>query len=69
MFDQGKEAELEDVQIKATENDLDIFVPAEEHTQSMPTKQNSSKQSFIKVLKNKKLWCKCKFFYHLYGEL
>ena len=56
------EAEIEDVQIKAAENDLDIFVPAEEYTQTMPTKQNSRKQSLIKVLKNKKLWCKFRFF-------
>ena len=62
MFGQKMEAEIEDVQIKATENDLDIFVPAEEYTQSMATKQNSRKQSFKKMLKNKKLWCKCKFF-------
>ena len=69
MFGQGKEAKVEDVQIKASENDLDIVMPAEENTQSMLTKQNSRKQSLIKVLKNKKLWCKCKFFYHLHGEL
>ena len=69
VFGQEMEAEIEDVQIKATENDLDIFVSAEEHTQPVSTKQNSRKQSFLKILKNKKMWCKFRFVYYLCGDL